>query len=288
MVIAMNNLSNNIKKVMFVFLLLFVALITFINYTVLFKSEAAVKSVYNKRNAAEKSRILRGSIFDRDNNPIVKGEKTGEFTQNREYVGGVPFAHVVGYYDEVYGMSGIEKKLDEELSGKAINGIKDFLSFFKFSKDEAKEGNNVITTLNSSLQKKAYEVLGNKRGSIVALDPTTGEVLAMVSKPGFNPNTLKEDWEKLSTDKNTPFLNRAVSGLYPPGSTFKAVTAISALENISGVANKTFKDEGRIQFNKSQYLENYKGKAFGNIGLEQAFTVSSNVVFKSYSREVSV
>lgn len=282
----MNNLSNNIKKVMFVFLLLFVALITFINYTVLFKSEAAVKSVYNKRNAAEKSRILRGSIFDRDNNLIVKGEKTGEFTQNREYLGGVPFAHVVGYYDEVYGMSGIEKKLDEELSGKAINGIKDFLSFFKFSKDEAKEGNNVVTTLNSSLQKKAYEVLGNKRGSIVALDPTTGEVLAMVSKPGFNPNTLKEDWEKLSSDPNTPFLNRAVSGLYPPGSTFKAVTAISALENISGVANKTFKDEGRIQFNKSQYLENYKGKAFGNIGLEQAFTVSSNVIFGSLAMDL--
>lgn len=282
----MNNLSNNVKKVMVIFLLLFVALITHINYTVLFKSDAAVQSVYNKRNAAEKSKILRGSIFDRDNNLIVKGEKTGEFTQNREYIGGVPFAHVIGYYDEVYGMSGIEKKLDEELSGKSINGIKDFLSFFKFSKEETKEGNNVITTINSDLQKKAYDLLGNKRGSVVALDPTTGEVLAMVSKPGFNPNTLKEDWEKLSSDANTPFLNRAVSGLYPPGSTFKAVTAISALENISGVTNKTFKDEGRIQFNKSQYLENYKGKAFGSINLEQAFTVSSNVVFGSLAMDL--
>lgn len=282
----MNNLSNNVKKVMVIFLLLFVALITHINYTVLFKSDAAVQSVYNKRNAAEKSKILRGSIFDRDNNLIVKGEKTGEFTQNREYIGGVPFAHVIGYYDEVYGMSGIEKKLDEELSGKSINGIKDFLSFFKFSNEETKEGNNVITTINSDLQKKAYDLLGNKRGSVVALDPTTGEVLAMVSKPGFNPNTLKEDWEKLSTDTNTPFLNRAVSGLYPPGSTFKAVTAISALENISGVTNKTFKDEGRIQFNKSQYLENYKGKAFGSINLEQGFTVSSNVVFGSLAMDL--
>ncbi|WP_017414097.1 peptidoglycan D,D-transpeptidase FtsI family protein [Clostridium tunisiense] len=282
----MNNLSNNVKKVMVIFLLLFVALITHINYTVLFKSDAAVQSVYNKRNAAEKSKILRGSIFDRDNNLIVKGEKTGEFTQNREYIGGVPFAHVIGYYDEVYGMSGIEKKLDEELSGKSINGIKDFLSFFKFSKEETKEGNNVITTINSDLQKKAYDLLGNKRGSVVALDPTTGEVLAMVSKPGFNPNTLKEDWEKLSSDANTPFLNRAVSGLYPPGSTFKAVTAISALENISGVTNKTFKDEGRIQFNKSQYLENYKGKAFGSINLEQGFTVSSNVVFGSLAMDL--
>jgi penicillin-binding protein A len=286
MEIAMNNLSNNVKKVMLVFLILFVALITYINYIVLFKSEAAVESVYNKRNAAEKSKVLRGNIFDRDNNVIVKGEKTGEFTQTREYVGGVPFAHVVGYYDEVYGMSGIEKKFDKELSGKTVNGIKDVLSFIDFSKDEPKGGNNVVTTLNSNLQKKAYELLGNKRGSIVALDPKTGEVLAMVSKPGFNPNTLKEDWEKLSQDVNTPFLNRAVSGLYPPGSTFKAVTAISALENINGVANKTFKDEGRIKFNKTQYLENYNGKVFGTIGLEEAFYRSSNVVFGSLAMDL--
>jgi penicillin-binding protein A len=283
---VMNNLSNNVKKVMLVFLVLFVALITYINYTVLFRSDAAIESVFNKRNAAESSKVLRGSIFDRDNNLIVKGEKTGEFTQVREYVGGMPFAHVIGYYDEVYGMSGIEKKFDKELSGKAVNGIKDIFSFLNFSKDESKGGNNVVTTLNSTLQKKAYELLGNKRGSVVALDPKTGEVLAMVSKPGFNPNNLKEDWDKLSKDANTPFLNRAVSGLYPPGSTFKAVTAISALENIDGIANKTFKDEGKIQFNKTQYLENYKGKAMGNIGLEEAFYRSSNVVFGSLAMDL--
>jgi penicillin-binding protein A len=284
--IAMNNLSNNVKKVMLVFLILFVALITYINYIVLFKSEAAVESVYNKRNAAEKSKVLRGNIFDRDNNVIVKGEKTGEFTQTREYLGGIPFAHVIGYYDEVYGMSGIEKKFDKELSGKTVNGIQDIFSFFNFSKNESKGGNNIVTTLNSTLQKKAYDLLGNKRGSIVALDPKTGEVLAMVSKPGFNPNTLKDDWAKLSQDANTPFLNRAVSGLYPPGSTFKAITAISALENISGTAGRTFKDEGKIQFNKTQYLENYNGKAMGSIGLEEAFYRSSNVVFGSLAMEL--
>lgn len=282
----MNNLSNNIKKVMIVFLLLFVALITYINYIVLFKSEAAIESVYNKRNAAEKSKVLRGNILDRDNNPIVQGEKTGEFTQARKYVGGIAFSHVVGYYDEVYGMSGIEKKFDKELSGKAVNGIKDFLGFLKFKKEEEKVGNNIVTTLNSNLQKKAYELLGNKRGSIVAVDPKSGEVLAMVSKPGFNPETLKEDWEKLSKDINTPFLNRAVSGLYPPGSTFKAVTAISALENIQGVQNRTFKDEGKINFNSKEYLENYKGNAMGNIGLEEAFYRSSNVVFGSLAMEL--
>jgi cell division protein FtsI/penicillin-binding protein 2 len=286
MVIAMNNLSSSIKKVMIVFLLLFIALITYINYTVLFKSEAALESVYNRRNEAEKSKILRGTIFDRDNNPIVIGEKTGEFTQTREYVGGIPFSHIVGYYDEVYGMSGLEKKFDKELSGKSVNGIKDLFSFLNFSNKKPEVGNNLVTTINSKLQKKAYDLLGNKRGSIVAIDPKTGEVLAMVSKPGFDPSTLKQNWDKLSKDINTPFLNRAVSGLYPPGSTFKAVTAISALENLNGVKNRAFKDEGKIQFNEREYLENSKGKIMGNIGLEEAFYRSSNVVFGTLAMEL--
>lgn len=282
----MNNLSNNIKKVMIVFLLLFIALITYINYTVLFKSDAALESVYNRRNEAEKSKILRGTIFDRDNNPIVTGEKTGEFTQTREYVSGVAFSHLIGYYDEVYGMSGLEKKFDKELSGKSINGVKDYFSFLNFSKDKPKVGNSLVTTINSKLQKKAYNLLGEKRGSIVALDPKTGEVLAMVSKPGFDPSTLKQDWEKLSKDENTPFLNRAVSGLYPPGSTFKAVTAISALENLKDVTSRVFKDEGKIKFNEKEYLENSKGKIMGNIELEEAFYRSSNVVFGTLAMEL--
>jgi len=92
--------------------------------------------------------------------------------------------------------------------------------------------------------------------------------------------------EKLSKDENTPFLNRAVSGLYPPGSTFKVVTALSALESSEGVLDRTFNDEGRISFNETEYLENYKGNIYGSIGLRTAFLKSSNVVFGTLAMEL--
>lgn len=279
----MNNLQKNIKNVMIVFLLLFIALISYISYSTLFKSEAALDSVYNRRNEAEKNRVLRGTIYDRDMNALTTGEKTGEFSQTRQYVGGVVFSHVIGYNDVKYGASGIEKKFDKELSGQSVNSIKDI---FSSKKNENKVGNHVVTTLNSKLQQKAFEVLGNRKGSVVALNPKTGEVLAMVSKPSFDPNTIQEDFATLSQQEDTPFLNRAVSGLYPPGSTFKVVTAVSALENMDGITNRTFNDEGKITFNSSEYLENFKGYANGSIGLRTAFLKSSNVVFGTLAMEL--
>ncbi len=278
----MNNLQKNIKNVMIVFLALFIALISYMSYYYLFKSEEAIDSAYNKRTQAENSRVLRGTIYDRDMNPLTTGEKTSEFSQTRQYVGGEAFSHVVGYNDVVYGASGIEKKFDKELSGQTINSIKDI-----FSKDDGSEvGNHVVTTLDSDLQKKAYDLLGSRKGSIVALDPSTGEVLAMVSKPSFDPNSIQEDFSTLSQDENTPFLNRAVSGLYPPGSTFKVVTALSALENIDGIRDRVFNDEGRIYFNDIDSLENYKGTVMGNINLRTAFLRSSNVVFGTLAMEL--
>ena len=278
----MNNLQKNIKNVMMVFLVLFIALISYMSYYYLFKSEDAIESVYNKRTQAENSRVLRGTIYDRDMNPLTKGEKTGEFSQTREYIGGEAFSHVVGYYDVVYGASGIEKKFDKELSGSTVNSIKDI-----FSKDDGSRiGNHVVTTLDSELQRKAYDLLGSRKGAIVALNPSTGEVLAMVSKPSFNANTIQEDFPTLSQDEDTPFLNRAVSGLYPPGSTFKVVTALSALENIPGVRDRIFNDEGRIYFNDVDSLENYNGTVMGDINLRTAFLRSSNVVFGTLAMEL--
>ena len=114
---------------------------------------------------------------------------------------------------------------------------------------------------------------------MVAINPKTGEILAMVSKPSYDPNKLKEEWKDISEDSNSPLLNRAVSGLYPPGSTFKTITAISALENIEGIQAKQFKDEGKLVYNETESLSNYKGEKLGEIDLKEAFVHSSNVVF---------
>ncbi|MGG7162845.1 peptidoglycan D,D-transpeptidase FtsI family protein [Clostridium ihumii] len=280
-----DDILSNIKVVLIVFLVLFIGLISYINYVYVFKSDEYRDSTFNKRHDAERSKVLRGTIFDRNLEPLTKGEKTGEFEQSREYVYGEKFAHVLGYYDTVYGLSGLEKRFDKALSGREQGNIKNSIKNY-FKKEEEKIGDSVVTTLDANLQVSAFNALGENKGAIIALNPKNGEVLAMVSKPTFNPNNLHDQWEALSKDEETPFLNRATAGLYAPGSTFKTVTAAAAIENMNGVTERIFEDNGVINFNETASLENDSGVAHGSINLEQAFTVSSNVVFGTLSMEM--
>jgi peptidoglycan glycosyltransferase len=141
--------------------------------------------------------------------------------------------------------------------------------------------------LDLNIQKTAYDLLGNNRGAVVALNPRTGEVLAMVSKPSYNPNNLNEIWDSLQKDQaNHPLINRATGGLYPPGSTFKTITAISALENIKGITERKFEDKGKLVFNSKESLSNYNGEVLGNIDFKEAFYHSSNVFFGNLGLEL--
>lgn len=151
---------------------------------------------------------------------------------------------------------------------------------------EQKVGHNLKTTLDYKVQKAAYDALGDNKGSVVVLNPKTGEVLGMVSKPSYDPNKLDEIWGSINKDKNIPLINRATAGLYPPGSTFKIVTALSALENMSGVMNRTFQDNGSLDLGGGYSLSNYGGASYGSLDLKGAFVHSSNVVFGSLGLEL--
>ena len=234
----MNDFANNIKKVMLVFLIFFIALISYITYFYMFNSEKAVASTFNKRLWAERNKVLRGTIYDKDMKALTKSTKINEVSQKQQYLEGEVFAHAIGYMDPVYGLTGLEKKYDAELMGAGDTGVSKYLSFGK--KEEEKVGNGLRTTLDYELQKKAFDLLGDNRGAVVALNPKTGEVLAMVSKPSYDPNNLSKNWKGITSNKDVPLLNRAISGMYPPGSTFKTLTAISALENIPNVYNRKF------------------------------------------------
>ena len=95
-------------------------------------------------------------------------------------------------------------------------------------KEEKNQGDNIITTLDTGLQLAAYNALGDYKGAVVVMEPDTGKILAMVSKPDFNPNTIAEDWEDINADSaSSRLVNRATQGQYPPGSTFKIVTALA-------------------------------------------------------------
>lgn len=280
-----NNISNNIKKVLIIFLVCFMALISYITYFEMIEGPKIVNNPYNKRLWVKRNEVLRGTIYDRNGKPLTKSSKIDKETQKREYTGGEIFAHVLGYVDIKYGITGLERKYDAELmSSNVEDNIKSLIK--NKGKGEEKIGNSLKTTLDYDVQSKAYDLLGDNRGAVVALNPKTGEVLAIVSKPSFNPNNLQEIWQSINKDKNMPLINRATAGLYPPGSTFKTVTAISALENISGIRNRTFEDNGELPISDKYSLHNYDGETFGSINFKNAYVHSSNVVFGTLGLEL--
>ncbi len=292
----MKNVSNSIKQVMVVFLFCFVALISYIAYFQVFSAPNIAESEGNQRLWARRNEVLRGTIYDRNKNPLTTSARADALTQKRTYVNGDLYVHALGYVDPRYGLTGLEANYDNELTtyNKLTNNILNLTKDFSMDKlksmfnnrkeDEVKVGNGVITTLDPTLQKIAYDALGSNKGAVVALNPKTGEVLAMVSKPTYNPNDLEGSMKAANED--SPFINRAVSGKYPPGSTFKTVTLSSALENIPGVTNRTFNDTGKIVFNDKQSLSNDNGEVNGEIDLKDAYRLSSNFVFGTLAMEL--
>ncbi|OOM81206.1 penicillin-binding transpeptidase domain-containing protein [Clostridium sp. BL-8] len=296
----MKNVSNSIKQVMIVFLFCFVALISYIAYFQVFSAPTIAEGAGNQRLWAKRNEVLRGTIYDRNKNPLTQSARVDALTQKRTYVGGDLYVHALGYVDPRYGLTGLEESYDSELttysklSNNLLNLSKDFSiaklkdMFENRKEDEDKIGNGIITTLDPALQKIAYDALGSNKGAVVALNPKTGEVLAMVSKPTYNPNDLEASMKAANagTADNSPLINRATSGKYPPGSTFKTVTLSSALENIPGVTNRTFNDTGKIVFNDTQSLSNDNGEVNGEINLKDAYRLSSNFVFGTLAMEL--
>lgn len=205
---------------------LFAAMIGYMVYFQVEKSEDLLKSPYNQRVIRKENSVTRGKILARDGKTeLAYTEIAEDGSESRIYPWGGLFAHVVGYSD--YGGSGLENAESIELLkshadikeqvNNEVNGVKN-------------KGDYVISTLDKDLQQAASDALGENTGAVVVLDVHTGEVLADVSKPGFDPNTIVEDWEDLNNDESgSPFLNRSLQGLYAPGSTFKMVTALAYL-----------------------------------------------------------
>ena len=289
------DLRKGIKRVLVVFLFLFIALISYIGYFQLFKADAIASRQENKRLWAKRNEVTRGVIYDRNKGVLAESVEKTELTQKRSYPQGELFAHIVGYVDQRYGLAGLESKFDEELISysiveRSVSSLLDLFNreaFGSRTKEVEKKGNNLITTLDTDIQKAAFNALGTNKGAVVVLNPRTGEIIASVSKPSYDTNNLDKLWESLNTDeKNTPLINRATTGLYPPGSTFKVITTASALENIKDATSRIFKDTGKIEFQDGSSLNNFNNKANGNINLKKAMSVSAYFVYGSLAMEL--
>ncbi|SHH58196.1 peptidoglycan D,D-transpeptidase FtsI family protein [Clostridium grantii] len=271
----MKDISNNVKKVVMLFLICFILLITYLFYFELVESPSIKQSTYNRRLWAKRESVIRGSILDRNNNILAKTEVNSEGSSKRIYPYKDIFVHALGYVEPNYGITGLEKSFDSYLIGEEPFDVSTLLDNSNLGK-----GYDIKTTLDYNVQKMAYDMLGDNKGAVVVINPQTGEIISLVSKPSYDPMELNANWEVISKDdKNAPMINRATTGVYPPGSTFKIITAASALSNIKDIQSKEFKDEGVLKFNDNEQISNYDNKKYGNIKLNEAFALSSNVVF---------
>ena len=250
-------------------------LIVYLTYFQLFIKDDIITSSYNRRQWAREDKIIRGEIVDRTGIVLAKSEIQGE-RQERIYPYGSLYSHVIGYNSVSYGKSLLEAKYNEELLNiNPLNPVTDLRDKLIGSKGY---GNTLHLTIDHVLEKRAAELLGRQKGAVVALDPQTGEILALVSKPDFNPagGALEEKWRELVESAENPLLPRATQGLYVPGSTFKAAVSLMAVSK--GLGNKTYEDTGSIIIDGKR-IENYGNKAYGTLDLTGALAVSSNTVF---------
>ena len=291
----MDSLSKNIRNIMSLFLFCFVGLISYIAYFQVFKGPEIAQDTGNRRLWAKRNEVLRGSIYDRDGNLLASSYKVDEFSQEREYPYGELYSHVLGYIDENYGLTGLEDEFDSVLSNynSFTNDIRSFFKEFSFKEFLNKEeeeaiGNSVVTTLNTNLQQIASDALGDNNGAVVAMNPKTGQILAMVSKPTYDPENIQLAMEEANSqeESNGMLLNKALYGLYPPASIFKTITLSAALEQDSSVKDRIFNDEGKITFDDGSALNNFQNEVHGQISLKDAYRYSSNVVFGTLAIEM--
>jgi penicillin-binding protein A len=258
--------------------LLFAVLVGFTSYWTVLDAEGLEDNTANRRPLIEQQRVPRGLILARDNRPVLarsRGEGTGDariFT--RFYPTGPLFSHVVGYSFIERGSAGLEKSYDDELAGRED----EFGTILQELEDRDREGNDVVTNLDPEGQRAAIQGLGGQRGSIVAIEPQTGKVRVMVSIPDFDANQIPDRFSQLNRAPGSPLLNRATQARYPPGSTFKVVTAAAALD--TGKYNPNSVVDGSSPKNISGVpLANFGGQDFGPVSLTDALTNSVNTVW---------
>ena len=210
-----------------VFLIGFVAIGLTLGYWQFFRQDDLLDRPTNPRVAEEAQRVVRGRILDRNGVVLAEDVRAPDGTKTRRYRSPAD-ATLVGYHSDRFGNSGIEERYDDYLSGARsadpLDGLRRNLLH------EEARGSDVTLTIDSRIQQAASDVLGDWPGAVVALDPQTGAVLAMASAPTFDASTIDTAWQQLLDDPNHPLVNRAVSGLYTPGSTFKLITASAAID----------------------------------------------------------
>ena len=260
--------------VSYFFVLIFVSLVAYMGYFNIWERDDILSSPYNSRQNQAQDRIVRGSILSADGQTLAYTQTDSEGNETRIYPYGNMFAHVVGYVSN--GKNGVEALANSSL----MSTHHDYVDRIKNEIVNLKNpGDNVVTTLNTRLQEAAYNALGGYKGAVVVLDPQTGAVLASVSKPDFDPNTIEANWNALANDSaNSSLLNRATQGAYPPGSIFKVVMSLAYLREHGTLADFSYDCTGSIT-QEGHTIPCFDGEVHGQVDFTTAFAQSCNTAF---------
>ncbi len=272
-------MNRQIVKLYGLVVVLFAVLIGFTSYWAVFDAQALKQKQANKRPLFEQQRIERGRILAADGTVLARSVRKGSgdsLRYVRRYPEGSLFAHPIGYSFMRYGDSELERFHNSELVGEGS----EFASILDELLGRQQRGNDVVTSIDAEAQRVALAGLQRAGyGAVVAIEPASGRVRALASNPSYDPNRIPFDLPRLSDNEvEKPLLNRGTMGLYPPGSTFKVVTAAAGLDSGEISAETTIDAPGTIEV-QGRPLSNSDGSSYGSIALETALTNSVNTWF---------
>jgi penicillin-binding protein A len=268
--------NRQIVKLFGLILVLYALLFGFTSYWSVFDSSSLKANTANRRPLLEEQQIHRGSILADDGTVIARSTPQGKGNNKiyvRHYPQGSLFGNPIGYSFVDRGRVGTELAHNDELVGNKT----EFLSVLDELQGHAQVGDTLTSSLDPAGQRAAVDGLAGRRGSVVAMVPSTGEIKAMVSIPEYDPNDVENNatFRRLNTEDSAPLFNRATQAGYPPGSTMKVVTATAALDSGDFTPDSVL--SGRSpQVIDGVPLSNSGGEQFGDIDMTTALTNSVN------------
>lgn len=263
---------------------MFAVLVGFTSYWTVFDANNLKNERVNKRPLFEAQKIKRGRILAADGSVIARSVAKGSgpsLRYVRRYPEGDTYGHPIGYSFVEYGNSEFEAYHNSELIGDE----NEFSSIIDELRGKKPEGNDVITSIDPTAQKTAFDLLAGQPGSVVAIEPSTGAIKAMVSVPPYDPNDVPSQFAELSNDSGSPMVNRATQSTYPPGSTFKLVTAAAALDSGAITPDDTITSPATIDI-QGNPLANADATDYGDINVTTALTHSVNTYFAQLGEKI--
>ena len=276
-------MNAHLRRTFYLFAVGFVALAAVLAYWQVYAQEELANNPANNLQTRKDISSPRGLILAGDGETVLAQSDEREVdtgtVYDRSYPGGSLYSNIVGYWSVKYGATGIENGRNSTLSGTAgePETVDELINQVSGGNQP---GNNVVLTIDPELQKIAYDGLAASntgRGAAVALNPKTGEVLALATHPSYDPNNIEDSFPELSENPDSPLLDRATQALYPPGSTFKAITAAAALED-GMEPSREFFDNGAFE-TPGYTVRNYKNKSYQEVTFTQSLVFSINAIF---------